>query len=167
MTFGPHGGHSHSDSSLASWQSTEPSHLHLAARHCVLDLQDHWKFAQSSRATEQFWGEKRQPGVRVALLPSAGGPESSLHLLVAAVPAVLLAVTPPLGQQTLPATLAVQLGGAGDGVAAALLVRLVTAVSVAVAVHGGLHTLSTGALEVCCSTALGLWGETVMALLPL
>lgn len=102
----------------------------------------------------------RKPDVRVALLRSAGCPKSSLqqHLLVAAVPAVLLAVTQPLGQETLPAVFTVQLGGAGDSVAAALLIRLVTAVWVAVAVHGGLHTLSTGALEVCSTTALGLWG---------
>lgn len=47
----------------------------------------------------------------------------------------MLAITQPLGQQTLPAVLAVQLAGAGDSVAAALLVRPVAAVWVAVAAH--------------------------------
>lgn len=150
-------------SSLTSSQSIKPSHLQLADRHCVLDLQDHWKSAQSSRATEQFWEEKqRRQGVTAPLPPLVGCPVTPLqdqqHLLVAAVHAVQLAVTQPLWQQTLFAALAAQLGGAGYRVAAALLIRPVAAVRVAVAVHGGLHTLPTGALEVGRTAALVLWG---------
>lgn len=146
----------------------KPSHRHLADRHCVLDLQDHWNSAQSSGATEQFWKKKKkQQSVRVALLPSVGSPvQDQQHLLVAAVHAVPLAVTQPLWQQTLFAVLAAQLGGAGYRAAAALLVRLVAAVRVAVAAHGGLHTRSAGALEVGRTAALALWGGNTVTAPP-
>lgn len=82
--------------------------------------------------------------------------QNQQHLLVGSIPAVLLAVTPPLLQQTFLTVGAAQFGGADRRVAAALLIRAIPAVRVTVAEHRGRHALSAGTLELGSTAALVL-----------
>lgn len=71
----------------------------------------------------------------------------NIHLLICAIFTVLISITDPLLHQTLLALGAAVFGGAGWCIGAALLIRAVPAVRMAIATHCGGHTLAIGALK--------------------